>query len=85
MSRSVSIFGVIMVMTVTVIATVAVAFATQNGGGAGQEKVTICHKGKNTITVGAPALDAHLRHGDKEGACSTAPETTTDEETTLPQ
>jgi LPXTG-motif cell wall-anchored protein len=83
-SRSVSILSVIMVMAVTVIATVAVAFATQNGGGAGQEKVTICHKGKNTITVGAPARDAHLRHGDKEGPCSTTPETTVPEETTVP-
>ena len=32
------------------------------------EKVTICHKGK-TITVGAPAVDAHLRHGDTLGPC----------------
>jgi len=33
-------------------------------GGAGQEKVTLCHKDKNIITVGAPALKAHLAHGD---------------------
>jgi hypothetical protein len=38
-------------------------------GGGRQEKVTLCHKGKNTITVGAPAKDAHLRHGDDLGAC----------------
>jgi hypothetical protein len=31
-----------------------------NGGG-GQQKVT--------ITVGAPAEDAHLRHGDSLGTC----------------
>jgi hypothetical protein len=32
-------------------------------------KVTICHKGK-TITVGAPAVKAHVRnHGDRLGAC----------------
>jgi Ca2+-binding RTX toxin-like protein len=82
-SRSVSILSVMVMMTVAVIATVAVAFATQNGGGTGQEKVSICHKGKNTITVGAPARDAHLRHGDKGGPCSTTPETTPPEETTL--
>ncbi len=41
----------------------------QNGGGGGQQKVTICHKGKHTITVGAPAQAAHLRHGDTEGPC----------------
>ena len=34
----------------------------------GKTKVTLCHKGK-TITVGAPAAKAHLRHGDKLGAC----------------
>lgn len=35
-----------------------------------EPKVTICHKG-NTITVALPAVDAHLRHGDTLGACST--------------
>jgi hypothetical protein len=34
----------------------------------GKTKVTLCHKGK-TITVGAPAAKAHLRHGDKLGPC----------------
>jgi hypothetical protein len=35
----------------------------------GQTKVTLCHKGNRTLTVGAPAVDAHLRHGDTLGAC----------------
>jgi hypothetical protein len=35
----------------------------------GKTKVTLCHKGKKTIKVGAPAAKAHLRHGDKLGAC----------------
>jgi hypothetical protein len=34
----------------------------------GKTKVTLCHKGK-TITVGAPAAKAHVRHGDKLGPC----------------
>jgi hypothetical protein len=34
-----------------------------------QQKVTLCHKGNKTLTVGAPALDAHLRHGDARDAC----------------
>ena len=35
----------------------------------GKTKVTICHKGK-TITVGAPAVRAHVRnHGDHVGRC----------------
>ena len=37
--------------------------------GRGQKKITLCHKGKHTITVGAPAKDAHLRHGDSLGDC----------------
>jgi hypothetical protein len=35
----------------------------------GKTKVTLCHKGKKTITVGAPAARAHLRHGDTLGPC----------------
>lgn len=35
----------------------------------GKTKVTLCHKGKKTITVGAPAAKAHMRHGDKLGSC----------------
>ena len=34
----------------------------------GKTKATICHKGK-TIKVAAPAVKAHLRHGDRVGAC----------------
>jgi hypothetical protein len=37
--------------------------------GRGGQKATLCHKGKNTLTVGAPALVAHLRHDDTRGAC----------------
>ncbi|MCB0181053.1 MAG: hypothetical protein KDI62_22695 [Anaerolineae bacterium] len=40
---------------------------------AGQEKVTICHKPGTdhgvTLEIAAPALPAHLAHGDTEGAC----------------
>lgn len=42
-----------------------------NGNGAGQEKVTICHKG-HTIRVGKPAVKAHMKHGDHMGACTAA-------------
>jgi hypothetical protein len=37
-------------------------------------KVTICHKpgkpAEKTLRVGAPAVRAHLRHGDTEGPCT---------------
>jgi hypothetical protein len=81
MRRNVSILSVAAAMVmVSVLAVVTVAFAKQDGGGLvqgggpGQEKVTLCHKG-HTITVGAPAQAAHLNHGDAEGACTTDTET----------
>jgi len=41
----------------------------QPGSGPGQDKVLLCHKGKKTLEVAAPAADAHLRHGDTRGPC----------------
>lgn len=35
----------------------------------GPSKTTLCHKEKKTITVGKPAEEAHLRHGDARRAC----------------
>jgi hypothetical protein len=43
----------------------------EHGRGGIQQKVTLCHKDKKTLTVGAPALAAHQRHGDTQGACRT--------------
>jgi hypothetical protein len=36
-------------------------------------RFTICHKGKNTITVSESALQAHLAHGDAPGPCGVSP------------
>ena len=42
----------------------------------GVEKVTICHippgnpENAHEITVGAPAVPAHLAHGDNVGSCT---------------
>jgi hypothetical protein len=43
--------------------------AEEHARGGGEQKVTLCHKDKNTLTVGAPAQAAHLGHGDTLGAC----------------
>jgi hypothetical protein len=32
-------------------------------------KITICHKGTKTNSVGAESVGAHLAHGDTLGAC----------------
>lgn len=37
--------------------------------GAGQERVLVCHKGKKTMELPAPALNGHLNHGDYRGPC----------------
>jgi len=37
--------------------------------GQAQEKVIVCHKDKKTLSIGAPAQPAHLRHGDTVGPC----------------
>jgi hypothetical protein len=34
-----------------------------------ERKVVLCHKGKNSISVGKPGRSAHLAHGDIEGYC----------------
>jgi hypothetical protein len=45
-----------------------------NKGDKGNTKVTICHKGKKTISVAKPALEAHLKHdGTFLGACDDLP------------
>lgn len=44
-----------------------------NDSGEGGEKVLICHKpdkkGGHTLSIAAPAVPAHLGHGDKLGPC----------------
>lgn len=40
---------------------------------AGQTKVTLCHKGKNTLTVADSAAAAHYAHGDLPGPCDASP------------
>jgi hypothetical protein len=52
------------------------AARTQGTGANGVSKVTICHippgnpSNAHSITVGSPAVRAHLDHGDVLGACS---------------
>ena len=48
----------------------------ESGYGYGYGKVVVCHMppgnpdNAHTITVGSPAVEAHLKHGDTLGACS---------------
>ncbi len=65
--------GLAAVLALTLSGTSLYALADDEGEeeyeGAGTEKVVLCHKGKNSIRVGAPGLAAHLAHGDTEGYC----------------
>jgi hypothetical protein len=38
-------------------------------GGASERMITICHKGRDTLTLPESAIPAHLKHGDQYGAC----------------
>ena len=71
------------VALVAVVAASVVAFASLGGVGLAQsavglaqyqygKKVTICHKGKNTIRISTRAWPAHKRHGDTLGTCAEA-------------
>jgi hypothetical protein len=67
----------LVVCTVVALSALGGVGSAQNGGNGASAsqyqygaKVTICHKGKNTITVGKAAVPAHLRHGDATGTCA---------------
>jgi hypothetical protein len=68
--------GVRMSRTIRLLAVAAMALgliAATTASAAPAEKVTLCHKpgteDEATISVGAPAVPAHLAHGDTEGPC----------------
>jgi LPXTG-motif cell wall-anchored protein len=42
---------------------------TTTGEGGSQVNITLCHQGRETITVDVSAQDTHLAHGDTLGAC----------------
>jgi hypothetical protein len=46
--------------------------AISSAQGAYGKKVTICHKGKKTISISKSAWPAHQRHGDTLGTCASA-------------
>lgn len=53
------------------VASLAACVTYRSRGGSaehGTDKVTVCHKGKKTLVIARPALDAHLRHGDTRGS-----------------
>jgi hypothetical protein len=39
------------------------------GPSGGPDEVTVCHKGKKTMTLPRSAASAHMDHGDRYGPC----------------
>jgi hypothetical protein len=76
--REIRLAGAIVLAAVMMVALGAIAYASTGRGNPSVaqyqygKKVTICHKGKNTITVSVNAWPAHKAHGDTVGACTTA-------------
>jgi hypothetical protein len=57
------------IIAFVLVAVVGLVMASSVLASNGQEKVEVCYKGKNTLSIGAPAVAAHLAHGDTVGAC----------------
>ncbi len=75
--KTTAIFGIAVLAAILLGGLTFSQSALANGGG-GQQKVTLCHVDQETgeeitITVGAPAVPAHLAHGDNLGECSVVP------------
>ncbi|MEO6069443.1 MAG: CHRD domain-containing protein [Chitinophagaceae bacterium] len=45
--------------------------------GKNDDKIIVCHKGHNSLTIAAPAVSAHLGHGDMLGSCMEGDKTIT--------
>ena len=77
-----ALISVIITIVVALSLSFGLAYSQGKGGNTNQGndgdtngKVTLCHippgnpDAAHTITVGAPAVDAHLAHGDTLGPC----------------
>ncbi len=51
------------------VTTACVLVAEQPTGAKAGHDVTLCHKGKKTMTLPREAAGAHMDHGDRYGAC----------------
>ena len=58
-----------MAVTLALALSACVLIPVSSGGGKGGGDVTLCHKGKKTMTLPREAADGHMGHGDRMGAC----------------
>jgi hypothetical protein len=67
---TITIITIIVIYNVTLPPTLPPGGGDDGNDGGNGDKVTICHKGRNTLTVARAALGGHLGHGDTIGACN---------------
>ena len=66
--KLIRIFAVTLALAVS--ACVLIPVPVSSGGGkSGGGDVTLCHKGKKTMTLPREAASAHMDHGDRMGPC----------------
>lgn len=61
--------GVCLAAAVMLATSGCVLVGAPRSGGKGGGDVTLCHKGKKTMTLPREAAGAHMDHGDHMGAC----------------
>lgn len=59
--------GLAMALTITLGGCMLIG--PEGAGSKSGGEVTLCHKGKKTMTLPAEAASAHLNHGDRRGPC----------------
>ena len=66
---TITIITIIVIYNVPPTPTIPPPGGDDDGGGNG-DKVAVCHKGRNTLSVSQSALGGHLGHGDTVGPCN---------------
>lgn len=65
--RAAACLGAVVMLATSGCVLVGAPHSSGKGGGGGD--VTLCHKGKKTMTLPRDAAGAHMDHGDRMGPC----------------
>jgi VCBS repeat-containing protein len=67
-------------MRITTLESIVEGITTNDDDDDDNEKILVCHKGKNTISISENGLSGHLKHGDSIGECSDNDQTSSKKE-----